>query len=143
MQDPSLALQATIYAALSGAAGLSAAFAGSPRIYDRVPLDPAGRITAEFPYVQIGDDHMISDADQCHDATSAYASVHVWSRGVGKVEAKRIMAAVCLVLDANLTVAGFQIITHQVADGPRHLTDADGLTSHSVATFHYRLGPTA
>jgi hypothetical protein len=33
------------------------------------------------------------------------------------------------------------MITHQVADGPRHMTDPDGLTSHSVVTFRYRLAP--
>jgi hypothetical protein len=65
------------------------------------------------------------------------------SRAVGKVEAKTIMAQVCLLLDVLLAVDGFQIITHQVAEGPRHMTDQDGLTSHSVVTFRYRLGPTA
>lgn len=138
MKDPSLPLQKAVFDALTQA------FAGQGvGVYDRVPLDAAGRMIGPFPFVQIGEDHILSEADQCHDAASAFATVHVWSRAVGKVEAKRTMATVCLALDAILAVDGFQAITHQVVDGPRHMTDLDGLTSHSVVTFRYRLGPTA
>lgn len=136
MIDPSLPLQKAVFDALT------AALDPAIGVHDAVPLDPNGRISASFPFVQIGEDHVLSEADQCHDAASAFATVHVYSRAVGKVEAKRIMATVCAVLDVKLTLEGFQVITHQVDDGPRHMTDLDGLTSHSVVTFRYRLGPT-
>lgn len=135
MNDPSLPLQAAVYAALVAELGSAAG------VHDRVPLDQAGKVTADFPYVHIGEDQVVSDADQCHDASTAYATVHVWSRAVGKVEAKTIMARVCSALDTRLTLTGFEIVAHGVDDGPRHLTDADGVTSHSIATFYYRLGP--
>lgn len=135
MKDPSLPLQAAVFGALTAQLGDSAG------VYDRVPIDAAGRVTAKFPYVHIGEDHVLSQADQCHDATDAYVLAHVWSRGVGKVEAKTIMADVCLALDAPLAVAGFEIITAVCTSGPLHMTDMDGLTSHSVVTFRYRLGP--
>jgi hypothetical protein len=135
--DPSLPLQKAVHDALTAAAG------DDFGVYDRVPVDPAGKISARFPFVHIGEDHVLSEADQCHDAASAFATVHVLSRAVGKVEAKAIMARVLLALDVILVVEGFQVITHQVADGPRHMTDPDGLTSHSVATVRYRMAPTA
>lgn len=137
MKDPSLPLQAAIYAALR------AALADEIGVYDRVPLDKAGKVTAAFPYVHIGEDQIVSDKDQCLDPSTAYATVHVWSRAVGKVEAKTIMAAVCLALDVKLDVAGFGVIASRVDDGPRHLDGGDGLSSHSVATFRYRMGPVA
>jgi len=143
MKDPSLPVQAAVFAALTASAPLATAFGAEPRIYDRVPVDAAGRVTAAFPYLAIGEDQVTSEADACHDASSIFVTVHVWSRKVGKVEAKTIMAAVCLALDVKLTVAGFGVIGHEVETGPQHLTDPDGLTSHSVATFRYRLAPVA
>ncbi len=135
MKDPSLPLQKAVFDAFSAAIAPA-------KVYDRVPLDAAGRVKAEFPYGHVGEDQIISDADQCHDASTAFCTIHVWSRAVGKVEAKGLMAAAVLALDGKLTVDGFEIIGHLVED-LRHLTDPDGLTSHSVAVLRYRLGPTA
>lgn len=145
MKDPSLAMQAAVYAALNGSSALAAAMPGRARpfVYDRIPRGPDGAVTATYPFVHVGDDHVVSDADQCHDASTVYCTVHVFSRAVGKVEAKTIMGTVCLALDALLPMSGFKAITHNVDDGPRHLTDPDAQTSHSVATFAYKVGPTA
>lgn len=143
MKDPSLPVQSAVYAALMNSVDLATAFGGPPRVFDRVPLDTAGRVSARFPYVHIGEDQVTSEANACFDASSIFVTVHVWSREVGKVEAKTIMAAVCLALDVKLDVAGFGVIGHDVETGPQHLTDADGLTSHSVVTFRYRLAPAA
>jgi hypothetical protein len=143
MKDPSLPVQSAVYAALTNSADLASAFGATPRVFDRVPIDAAGRVTATFPYVAIGEDQVTSEANACFDAASIFVTVHVWSRAVGKVEAKTIMAAVCLALDVKLDVDGFGVIGHEVETGPQHLTDADGLTSHSVVTFRYRLAPVA
>lgn len=137
MIDPSLPVQKAIFAALS------VEFGDEVGVYDRVPRDAAGKIAAKFPYVHIGEDDVASEADQCHDAASVFPTLHVWSRAVGKVEAKTIMARVVRVLDAILPIEGFGQITATVETGPRHMTDADGLTSHSVVTFRYRMAPVA
>jgi hypothetical protein len=91
--DPSLPLQKAVYDALR--AGLTRASASTTACRSTPPARsrPASRSW------HIGEDHVVSDADQCHDASSAYVTVHVWSRAVGKVEAKTIMAQVCLLLD--------------------------------------------
>lgn len=135
MLDPSLPVQKAVFDTLRAALG------DAVGVHDRVPLDAARKVTARFPYVHIGEDHVVSEADQCHDASSIFVTVHVWSRAVGKVEAKTITAQVAAALDAKLAVEGFEIVAHVVHDGPRHMTDADGLTSHSVVTVRYRLGP--
>jgi hypothetical protein len=135
MIDPSLPLQAAVFSALSTALGTGVG------VWDRVPVDATGKVKASFPFVQIGEDQMVSAADQCHDAVDAYVTVHVWSRAVGKVEAKTIMADVVLALDTDLVVSNHLVIAHLVENGPRHMTDADGLTSHSVVTLLYRMGP--
>lgn len=144
MKDPSVPVQAAVYAALTTSPALIAIFGGTPRVFDRVPLDVAGKVDkAAFPYVALGEDQVTSEADACHDASSIFVTLHVWSRAVGKVEAKTIMAAVCEAMDVKLPVAGFGVIGHAVETGPQHLTDVDGLTSHSVVTFRYRLAPAA
>jgi hypothetical protein len=136
MMDPSLPLQQGVYNVLRS--GLKASIG----VYDEVPAKN-GQIAASFPYVQIGEDQVVSEADQCHDASAVFATVHVWSRQRGKVEAKTIMAQVIQLLDQPIAVTGFQVISAAVDDGPRHFTDADGLTKHSVVTIRYRMGPTA
>lgn len=136
MIDPSVPLQKAIYDALT------AEFAdGAARVYDDVPTAPDGKLTAQFPYVEIGDDQIRSDADQCHDACTAFATVQVWSRAVGKVEVKTLMARVCRVLDVNLDVEGFGVITHGVEAGPQPVPAGDGRTRRSVVTFYYRMAP--
>lgn len=134
MRDPSLPLQKAVFETATAAVG-------PVPVLDHVPLDDAGRIKGPFPFVRIGEDQIVSDRDQCHDPSTCYSTVHVWSRAVGKVEAKTIMAQLCLALDAKLTVDGFQVIGAAVSDGPHHLDGGDGQTSHSVATFRYRMGP--
>jgi hypothetical protein len=133
MNDPSLAVQKGVYAAASAALDPDA------KVYDRVPL-ANGKVSADFPYAHIGEDQVVPETDQCHDAFSVFVTVHVWSRAVGKVEAKRLMARLVAALAVNLPLDGFQVIANRVTD-IRHMTDADGLTSHSVATIRYRLGP--
>lgn len=136
MKDPSLPLQKAVHDAL--VAGL-----GSTEVYDEVPLDAVGKIKAAFPFVHIGEDQIVSNADQCHDACEAFATVQVYSRAVGMVEVKTIMAQVCLLLDVKLTLVGFEVITHSVDFGPQYLKQPDGLTKKGVATFAYKMGPTA
>lgn len=135
MQDPSVPLQKAIYDALS------AEFGAEAGVYDQVPADSAGRVTAKFPYLTIGEDLVVSDADQCHDPSTCYQTVHVWSRAVGRVEAKRLMARAVSVLDAMLVVEGFQVIAHAVDQGPQDVAGPDPLTTHRVATMAYKLGP--
>ncbi len=125
MADPSLALQGAINTKLRADV---AAVAG--RVLDRVPANVV------FPYIEIGDFQTVDDGAQCHDGVEVYATLHIWSRAVGQVEAKTIAGAVRGSLhEAPLSLGSawqFIEIAHQ---DTRHLKDPDGVTSHSVITF--------
>jgi hypothetical protein len=139
MKDPSLAIQAAEYLALR------AALPATVGVYDDVPADAAGRITAAFPYVKFAQYQVKSDADQCHDPSTVFSTVEVFSRAVGKIEARQLMAIVCLVLDAklDLSAGGFKCIGNGVENGPLDVGDTDPKTKRLATTFRYRVGPTA
>ncbi len=101
------------------------------RAYDRVPPNAA------FPYVDIPEAQILDDGNTCDDdAFEAFATLHLWSRDVGQVEAKRLTGEIREVLKVPFTVAGFEITNAQFQSA-NHFTDADGLSAHSVLTFRY------
>lgn len=137
MSDPSLALQAAIVAALKGSADLTALLA--ERIYDRVPE------AARFPYMSYGEDQVAeADADggTCLiEGFEVFVTLHVWSRAVGRAEAKRIGGAVRATLhNRALPVSGFALheFEHISTD---YFTDPDGLTTHGVCQFRALIDP--
>jgi hypothetical protein len=128
MSDPSLELQIAIVTALKGETGLSGLV--DDRIFDRVPPD------AEVPYISFGPDQVLSDDAECLDAFEMFPQIDIWSRAVGRAEAKAIAGVVRAALhDAELTLSvDFRLveIRHQ---STRYLTDPDGVTSHAAMTF--------
>ncbi len=125
MADPSLALQGAINTRLRVEVPVVA-----NRVFDRVPA------AVVFPYIELGEFQTVDDGAQCHDGQEVYATLHVWSRGVGQVEAKTVAGAVRGALhEAELNLGSawqFLEIAHQ---DTRYLKDPDGLTSHAVLTF--------
>ena len=125
MADPSLALQGAINVRLRAEVA-----ALEQRVLDEVPADVV------FPYVELGEFQTLDDGAQCHDGMEVYATLHVWSRGAGQVEAKTIAGAVRGALhDVDLDLGAawqFLEIAHQ---DTRYLKDPDGRTSHAVLTF--------
>lgn len=127
MSDPSLELQGAIVTALKSNAAVAALVAD--RVYDRVPE------TALYPLIQIGNFTVNDDGADCIDGTEIFADLHIWSRTVGQVEAKRITAAVRSVLhDTTLSLSGFRMIDMR-SDTTRVFADPDGETTHAVMTF--------
>ena len=135
LDEPSLALQAAIVATLK-ADGALALLIGE-RVYDRVPPPVALATAPTFPYVTVGDDQVSGAHAECLEgSTEVFATLHAWSRAVGKGEAKRIAGAVVRALNyADLTLENYRLVLIE-HDSTRHLDDPDGLTSHSVVTFH-------
>lgn len=134
MSEPSLALQGAIVTALKASASVSALIAA--RVYDRVPKPVPPATEPIFPYVTLGDDETLADHAECLEGSvEVTATIDVWSRTIGKVEAKAIAGAVVTALNGQaLSLTGYRLvlIEHQSS---RHLDDPDGLTSHSVVTF--------
>lgn len=134
MSEPSLALQGALVSCFKADSALSALI--GTRIYDRVPADPV------FPYIRVGDDQIVADGADCFDeSVEVFATIHVFSRAVGKPEAKNIAGAVVAAIrSATLTLSGYSLcdIEHQ---GTRYLDDPDTLTTHGVVTFHAMIDP--
>lgn len=127
MADPSLELQGALVTALKADPNVSALIAD--RVYDRAPEG------AVFPFVQIGLFQTLEDGAECINGTEVFADLHVWSRSVGQVEAKRIASEIhSLFHDSDLTLASFTVVDfrHRTT---RLMSNDDGETTHAVVTF--------
>ena len=137
MSDPSLALQSAIVAALKDSNELTGLV--GERVYDRVPE------AARFPYINYGEDQVIeADADggDClMPGFEVFITIHVWSRAVGRAEAKRIGGAARTALHgAALSVSGFALHECELRS-TTYFTDPDGLTTHGVCQFRVLIDP--
>lgn len=143
MTFPAAPLQKAIFQTLRDDAAVVAALNGEQRIYDRVPplAAPAGaKSGAAFPYVTIGDDQVVDDSTTCGEAYELFATVHVWSRDVGKAAPKLLAAAIREALDAPIEIEGFAVVVHEFNDA-RFFREPDGVTEHGVLTFRYLVDP--
>jgi hypothetical protein len=132
-EDASFELQVAIVARLKNDARLTTLIAG--RVYDHVPRDNSGAITATFPYVTLGPDQELPLLADCLRATDFMLQIDVWSRAVGLPEVKRIARAVEDALhetELPLTDNAFVSLDYEGRD---ILRDPDGLTSHAALRF--------
>lgn len=142
MSDPSEAIQTAIDARLRSHAGVKATFpTGVTRLYTlSAPID------ARYPHIVIGEDQVIGDDTDCASSSEVICTIHVWAREAqpadSRLRAKRIAAAVRVALNTELTLTG-HVVDDWSFDEIRHMTDADGLTAHSVVTLSYATTATA
>lgn len=128
--DPSLALQGAFVDAIK-----SLATEAGDRVFDRVPRDTTGKVTATFPYVSLGDGDVSYNGADCYDGSDVSMTVHVWSREPGFPQCKRIASAIRAGLNnAELALVGHTLELLEL-DRANYLRDPDGLTSHAVMTF--------
>lgn len=126
MADAAWELQKAVFAKLDGDATLGDLISG---VFDHVPAEQA------FPYVTVGDDTAVWSGAMTVDGQEHTLTMHVWSRGRGRKEAKEIMDRIHTVLhDAALTVTGFTFIALRYEFGQTFM-DEDGLTRHGVMRF--------
>jgi hypothetical protein len=126
MSDPSYAVQAAVYAALTGASPEIA----SDRVYDTPPSNPT------FPYVTIGEGDTIDDGTGCFDGSEVTVTVDIWSRTASFGEVKLIAGAIRDVLAQPLTLANFNNPAGEFVLA-RWLRDPDGITKHGALQFRY------
>lgn len=126
--EPSLELQGSVVSTLKNTGAVSALI--GQRVYDKPPAGPT------FPYATVGDDQVLQDHAECLEGSvEINSNIHVWSRAIGKVEAKKIAGAIVTALNGSvLSVNGYRLVSIQHTD-TRHLDDPDGITSHSVVSF--------
>lgn len=136
MIDPQLPLQASIVAAVKADAEMTALIGG--RIFDRVPVNANGIPQGPFPYLSFGSADTTDEDTACIGPSDCYIDLNGWSREVGYPEVKRIGARAAALLNAKLTVAGFEVVTHRV-DRLSYQREQDGLTSRAILRLRYGL----
>lgn len=135
LTDPLEALQRAMFATLSGDATLQALVSGGVKVFDRVSDN-------SFPYIVIGEDRSTPDDMECETWTEIFSTVRVYSRAVGKIEAKRIAGRVRYLLDASngFTLTGFTLKAGHCTSINIH-THEDGLTNQAELNFRYLAYP--
>lgn len=126
MHDPSHALQKALVARLKAGVPLV-----SGRVFDRVPM------SAVFPFIQIGHTQAVNDDATCIDGATCYVTLHVWSRAVGAVEARRVADQIAAALQdwvPDLAADGFAFADGRL-NSVQTTGDPDGITTHSILTF--------
>ena len=139
MPSASLALQQSIFAALTADSALTALL-GAGRIYDDVPQGTA------LPYLTLGqtaERDWSTGGDAATDAGAEHLlTLHVWSNARGKKQTHEILAAVRTTLhDAPLTLTGHRLVNlrHEFSEARRA---PDGETIHGTARFRAVTEPT-
>jgi hypothetical protein len=135
---PAAALQKALFATLRADPQLIAFFKGPPRIYDKVPVDDAtGQVTATFPFVHLGEDDASDDGDGCEDGAETHFTLHIWSRAVGKLEARDLADLVARAADADIDPEGHAIVVHQIVRA-RDIDAGDGgRSTHRIVVPRY------
>lgn len=107
MASPDNALQAGLYARLSGYAALTALIGGN-KVYDFVPE------SAQPPYVVIGDDTATDWDTKSKHGWEFTVTVHCWDfERAGRKSVKAILGAIFDALhqqEANVTVTGYALV---------------------------------
>jgi hypothetical protein len=94
-------LQKAVYSRLSNDSVLTAMVTG---VFDEISENQP------LPFVQIGDDTVNPYDSKTHNGEDSTLTLHVWSAGPGKTEAKKIMDAVLQAMTKNpLTLTGFKV----------------------------------
>lgn len=146
--DPAFALQTGVSAALKGSADVLAVFRtysdGVIRVYDRVPADAlTGKITAPFPYLTIGEDHIIGQTNQNTDPSECMVKVDCWSRPTtgSKLEVKALAGAVRSALCQDFALNGFGVVAFEHHD-TMYRREPDGLTERAIVQIRLIVTPT-
>lgn len=96
------------------------------RIYDTVPSG------AVQPYVSFGPVDVVEDGADCIESGEHTLQLDVWSRAVGKVEAKRIVDAIKTALHQRELTMQDNALVEMTVGFRSVIGDPDGLTSHGI-----------
>lgn len=105
------------------------------RVYDKIPVNQNGQITAAFPYVAFGPSQEVPENVDCLEASTFYVDLHVWSQDPGYAQARKIIRAIKSALtDGALSLTDNALVYFEL-DGRRDIRAPDGLTTQIVLTF--------
>lgn len=130
-----LDLQRAIVTKLKASSDLQALISNPIRLFQDVPPGPT------FPYVVLGPSQRLPDLAECIDGAEIFSDLHVFSRGAGYEQAKRIGATLIDVLHyATLSLGEHRCLLIELSD-ERYFVDPDNLTKHGVVTFRALVEP--
>lgn len=131
-----LDLQRGMVTKLKTSTDLKALIADPIRLFQDVPPGPT------FPYVAIGQTQRLPDLAECLDGAEIFADLHIFSRGKGYEEVKRIGATLIDELHyATLSLSEHRCVLIELAN-ERYFVDQDNTTKHGVVTFRALVDPT-
>ena len=126
MANHALALQGAVVSRIK-----ALATAVGTRVYDTVPRNTSGDVTATFPFVSLGESDEIPVDEDCWDRTETTHQINVWSRAVGFPECKAIAYAIREALhEQDIAVSG-QTLDRMRFNTINYSRDPDGITSRA------------
>lgn len=117
-------------------AALKAASVASGAVYYHVAPGAA------LPYVEVAEEQVIDDGNQCADLFDVFLDIHVWTEATasGKIQAMQLGEAVRTALADPLSLADYAVILHEF-DTARTMSDPNGRSFHGILTFRFLLQP--
>lgn len=140
MSDPSVELQAAIYTALNADADLMALVGG---VYDRVQRSADGSAApsvwgTQNGYISFGPEFVVYEDAECLELQEINLQIDVWSRQVGRVHCKRIVAEARRVLLALDELTENALVLSEIILS-RITPDPDGLTMRGLIQLRYEV----
>ena len=129
MSDPSLELQVALVATLKSINST----AGS-RVYDAVPVNQNGDLTATYPYITIGPGNLVPIDEDHFDRSEISHQIDVWSNGVGYVEVKTIAGEIRMRLHEQVMPVDGHVIDRMRVEGINY-SRTDGVISRARITL--------
>ena len=138
MADPAEELQGLIHAALTSDAAVMALVSG---VYDRVQLAADGTTAPSVwgqqqGYVSFGAEYTTHSFVECVTKQNPTLQIDIWSRQVGRIHAKRIMAEVLRVLRSIDSLSDNALGSVNITL-TRLMPDPDGLTIHGIIQVEF------
>lgn len=138
----SLELQAAIVAALKADNAVRAIVGAAPntRVFDNVPRNSSGTITADYPLVSMGPKQVVGDNADCITGFEITLQIDCWSRAVGFAEVERLADAVreCLNAMSGDSPVVNGLVSFEFQD--MSIRREEGTTSHAILTFRALIG---
>jgi hypothetical protein len=108
------------------------------------PVSDATEETASFPYIKMGETHVIDWSDKSKPGQTVVQTVHFWSQYQGRKECLEMMDDVLRAISNGWKPdlgAEFNVV-HQELDGQDVIVDLDGVTRHGILRMKYLIEET-
>lgn len=139
--DPTLALQAAVFARLNNDSTLTATLGVA--VYDEVKSQADGTPNPSYPYVQLGDDAEIPNDTMGTTGRDVTIALQFFSRTRGMKQVKQIRNRLDLLLDRWLpTVSGWGA-TEMLFQSSEVFRDEDGITKRGLSEYRVTIYATS